>query len=256
MNKNLVRALVLAVLFAGWAGGAARGLASQDQNEKTKSSRDSYPLIVETDLYCSFFVLERAPGARILAPSAGEKLLLTDGDQFYGGPVGDWHAGQILQLVELGPDVVGVKGQLVYGRGRAKIVRIESDRFLAQIEKSCGPVRIGNGLLPFEKKTVLLGKDLGFGGTLRSGDVLTGRIVFLPDDHDQAGANSYVLIDRGLEAGLQIGQQLTVFGAPEGIQSPRAIGNAVVISAGKSTATIKLLSVKDIVRRGDLVQAK
>jgi hypothetical protein len=252
MNKNLVRALVLAILFVGWAGGAA----SQDLNEKAKSSRDSYPLIVETDLYCSFFVMEQAPGALVLAPSAGEKLLLTDTDQFYGGPVGDWSAGQILQLVELGPDVPGVKGRLVYGRGRAKIVRVESDRFLAQIEKSCGPVRIGNGLLPFEKKAVVLGKDLGYGGTLRSGDVLTGRIIFLPDDHDQVGANSYVLIDRGLEAGLQIGQQLTVFGAPAGIQSPRAVGNAVVISAGKSTATIKILSLKDIIRLGDLVQAK
>ena len=256
MSNNHVRALVLAVLLLGWAGGAARGTAFQDQNEKAKSSRDSYPLVVDADLYCSFFVMEEAPEARILAPSAGEKLLLTDTDQFYGGPVGDWSAGQVLQIVELGPDVAGVRGTLVYGRGRAKIVRIEGDRFLAQIEKACGPVRIGNGLLPFEKKDVLMGKDLGYGGILQGGEVLTGKIVFLPDDHDQAGASSYALIDCGLEAGLQAGQQLTVFGAPAGIQSPRAIANAVVISAGKTSATIKILSIKDIVRRGDLVQVK
>jgi hypothetical protein len=252
MSKILVRMLVLAILLIGGAGGAARGTVPPDQTDKAKT----YPLVVETDLYCSFFVLEQAPAARILAPSAGEKLLLTDADQFYGGPLGDWSAGQLLQIAELGPDIPGVPGRLVYGRGRAKIIRIEGDRFLAQIERSCGPVRIGNGLLAFEKKDVFQGKDLGYGGTLRGGDVLTGKIVFLPDDHDQVGANSYALIDRGLEAGLQVGQQLTVFGAPEGIQSPRAVGNAVVINAAKATATIKILSLKDIIRRGDLVQVK
>jgi hypothetical protein len=252
MSKDHVRVLVMAILLLGGAGGAVLGIAGPDQAERTKP----YPLVIETDLYCSFTVLEQAPAVRILAPSAGEKLMLTDTDQFYGGPVGTWSAGQLLQIAELGPAVPGVSGQLVYGRGRAKIVRIEGGRFLAQIERACGPVRVGNGLLAYEKRDVVQGRDLGFGGILQGGDVLTGKIIFLPDDHDQVGANSYALIDRGLEAGLQVGQQLTVFGAPAGIQSPRAVANSVVINAARTTATIKILTLKDIVRRGDLVQVK
>ena len=256
MSKKHRRMLVPSVLALALAGGAAGRLASQDQADKSKISRDSYSLIVETDLYCSFSIMEQEPAARILANSSGDHLMLSDADQFYGGPVGAWREGQILQIIEPGPSVPGVRGNVGYGRGRARIIRIEGDRFLARIEKACGPVRIGDGLLPFEKKSTVEGKDLGYRGILQGGDVLTGRLIFLPDDHDQVGANSYALIDRGLDAGLQPGQQLTVFGASDGNKSPQAVGNAVVIGAGRATATIKILSLKDIIRLGDLVQVK
>ncbi len=256
MSNKHNRMLILSILVLVQAGGAARGPAAQDQIDKAGILRNTFPLIAETDLYCAFFVLEREPGARILAQAAGDRLLLSDADRFWGGPVGEWREGQVLQIIEIGANVPGIRGNLGYGRGRARIVRVEGDRFLAQIEKSCGPVRLGNGLLPFEKKGTVEGKDLGYRGILQGGDVLTGRIIVLPDDHDQIGANSYALIDRGLEAGLQPGQQLTVFGAEGAGKSPQAVGNAVVIGVGRETATIKILSLKDVIRKGDLVQVK
>ena len=256
MNNKHNRSLILSILVLVLAGGAAVRMAAQDQVDKTRTIRNTFPLIAETDLYCAFFVLEQEPGARILAQAAGDRLLLSDADQFWGGPVGEWREGLILQIIEIGVNVPGVRGNLGYGRGRARIVRVEGNRFLAQIEKSCGPVRLGNGLLPFEKKTTVEGRDLGYRGILQGGGVLTGHIIVLPDDHDQIGANGYALIDRGLEAGLQLGQQLTVFGAEVGDKSPQAVGNAVVIGAGRETATIKILSLKDVIRKGDLVQVK
>jgi hypothetical protein len=255
MRKKHLRTLVLSVLALGLAGGMAAP-ASQDQMDKAKIFRSTYSLLVDTDLYCSFFVLEKEPAARILAPAIGERIMLSDADQFFGGPVGEWREGQVLQIVEVGPAIPGVSGKLGYGRGRAKIIRVEGGRFLAQVEKCCAPVRIGVGLVPFEKKGIVEGKDLGYGGTLQGGEVLTGRVIFLPDDHAQIGANAYALIDRGREAGLQPGQQLTVFSAPDGDKLPQAIGNVVVIDAGRTTATVKVLSLKDSIRAGDLVQVK
>jgi len=234
----------------------AVGAFAQDPAERTKPPKEAYALVLETDLYCSFFVLDGRPGPQILAPVGGEKLLLTDGEQFYGRPVGDWRAGQILQIASPGPAVPGVSGRLLFGRGRARILSVEGDRFLAQIEKSCGPVRPGDELRPYENLTPLVGRDLGYAGPFQSGGVLTGRIVFLPDDHDQLGVNGHALIDRGRESGLEAGRQLTVFSAPQGDAAPRAVGNAVVVWAGPEAATIKILSLRDVVHRGDLVQVK
>lgn len=255
MSKKNCGSLVLAVFVLSGGSGIARP-SGQDQIEKAKIYRDAYPIVVESDLYCAIFMLEGELAQRILAPASGERLLLSDADQFWGGPAGDWREGRLLQIVEVGPSVPGVPGNLGYGRGRAKIMRLEGDRFLAQIEKSCGPIRLGDRLLPFEKKDILLGKDLGYGGTLQGGEVLTGRLIFLADSRNQLGANGYALIDIGRERGLQPGRQLTVFSAPSRNNPAQAIGNAVVIDAGRATATIKVLSLKDVIRAGDLVQVK
>ncbi len=255
MSKKCSPTLVLSVLVLGLTTAAAAP-ASQDQIDKAKSSRNTYAVITETDLYCAFFVVDKEPLTRILAPAIGERLLLSDADQFYGGPVGEWREGQIFQIVEIGPSVPGVRGNIGFGRGRAKIVRVESERFLAQIEKSCGPVHIGDRLVPFEKKSPVVGRDLGYQGIPKGGNVLTSRIIFMSDDHQEIGADSYALIDRGLEAGLRPGQQMTVFDASSGGKSPQAVGNAVVIDAGRLTATIKIMSLKNIIQMGDLVQVK
>jgi len=255
MSNKCCGSIVLAIFILSGGSGTAR-LSGQDQIDKAKIFRDTYPIVVETDLYCTIFMLEGEPAQHILAPASGERLLLSDADQFWGGPAGDWREGRPLQIVEVGPSVPGVSGNLCYGRGRAKIIRLEGDRFLAQIEKSCGPIRLGDRLLPFEKKDILLGKDLGYGGTLQGGEVLTGRLIFLADDRYEIGTSAYALINIGREQGLQPGRQLTVFSAPSGDKPAQAVGNAVVIDAGRATATIKILSLKDIILAGDLVQVK
>ncbi len=234
----------------------AVGAFAQDPAEKSRPLKEPYALVLETDLYCSFFLLEGPPGARILAAAGGEKMLIADSEAFYGAPAGDWKAGQILQVLSPGPAVPGVDGRLVFGRGRARILSVEGDRFLAQVEKSCGPVRPGDELRPYEKLSPLVGRDLGYAGAFQGGEVLTGRIIFLPDDHDQLGANGHALIDRGRDNGLEPGQQLTVFSAPQVGAAPRAVANAVVVWTGPAAATVKILSLRDVVHRGDLVQVK
>jgi hypothetical protein len=255
MNKKS-GGMILLAFFLLSGGGRPSASFGQDQAAKPKIFRNTYPLVTETDLYCTPFLLEKEPSLRILEPAAGERLLLSDADQFWAGPGNGIREGQLLQVIEMGADVSALRGRMAYGRGRAKVIRVEGDRFLAQIEKSCGPIRIGNLLLPFEKKDVVLGRDLGFSGTLQGGEVLTGRLVFLADDHNQISAQGYALIDIGRERGIQTGQQLTVFGAPSRDKGARALGNAVVIHVGPATSTIKILSSKDIILLGDLVQIK
>ena len=232
--------------------------------DKDKTFQYAFALISESDLYCSFFVLEDAPRLMIAVGERGaEKMLLADGDLFYfkAGKDEGLKEGQVMTVLEIGPKVGGPglkksPGPVVFRRGRARLIRFEKDFALGRVEKACGPVMVGNSLVPFVEKNGLLGKDLGFDVSVRNQETLSGRIVFLDNQITQIGSGQWALIDLGREQGLQFGQQLTVaHRAAEGLPL-EAIGNAIVIDAGRVTSTIKVLSARDAIGLGDLVQVK
>lgn len=249
--------LFLPSLFLSWETG-------QDQIEKPKIFRDTYPLVSETDISCSFFVLEEIPSLRIeSSDQLDAKLLMSDGDQFWSrtGAGTTVREGQVFSIVEILTPAVDSKkasawGSIGFRRGRARVVRVEGGRFVARIEKSCGQIRIGFVLFPCVEALPVLGKDLGFGGSLQGGAVLTGRLIYFRDELNQIGSGDWALIDIGREQGLQAGRQLTVFSRPDTDKPARAIANAVVIDVGRITATVKVLSTRDAIRSGDLVQVK
>jgi len=236
----------------------------QDQIEKPKIFRDSYPLVSETDISCSFFVLEEIPSLRIeSADQLDVKLLMSDGDQFWSqtGAGTTVREGQVFSIVEILTPAVDSKktsswGSIGFRRGRARVVRVEGGRFIARIEKACGQIRIGFVLFPYAEHPPILGKDQGFGGSLQGGEVLTGRLVYFRDGLNQIGSGDWALIDIGREQGLQAGRQLTVFTPPEADKPARAIANVVVIDVGRVTATVKVLSTRDAIHSGNLVQVK
>jgi hypothetical protein len=259
MKKTAVQWLaILGLLFP------APSLPGQLGADKDKTFQNAYALISESDLYCSFFVPEEEPRMKIAAGERGaEKLLLTDGDLFYfkAGPEEGLKEGQVLMVLELGPKISGLglkksPGPMAFRRGRARLVRFDKNLAVGRLEKSCGPVVVGNYLVPFVEKEGLLGKDLGFDTAVRGGESPSGRIIFLESQFTQIGPGQWALIDLGRDQGLQFGQQLTlVHQAVKGLP-PEAVGNAIVIDAGRITSTIKVLSARDTVVLGDLVQVK
>lgn len=230
--------------------------------DRDKTLYDVFTLIAESDLYCSFFVLEEDPKLRIAAgETGGDKILLADGDLFYFKADSDagLTEGQTLMILEIGPAVKSLSqkkalGPIAFRRGRARVVRFDKDYVAARVEKSCGPVTVGNALVPFAEKEGLLGRDLGFEGPLPAGEA--GRIVFFDNDMLQIGSGQWALIDLGLEQGLHVGQQLTIaHRAVEGLPL-EAIANAVVIDAGRLSSTIKILSARAVIGLGDLLFLK
>lgn len=251
-------------LLAAGLGASAAGAAGQDQIEKPKIFRDTYPIVTETDYYCSFFVVAAPLIARIEAPDSTDgKILLSDGDEAWArGPAGEAvKPGQVFAVVQV-PDgfAAGKKskgpGPIGFRRGRLRVVRVDGERFLARVEKSCGAVRVGDYLAPFEEKAPFIGRDLGYQAVFQGGEVMTGRLVYTRDELNQIGAGDWALVDIGAEQGLQVGQQLTAFSKPEGARPPRAAANLVVVDVGSATATVKVLSARDVLRLGDLVQVK
>jgi len=261
MKKH--RRLIMSLIPVVFLMVASSGQEVQNQIEKAKIFRDTYPLIAESDLYCSFFILEEFPNIKIIAAErALEKTMFSDGDAFYvdKGKDDGLQDNQVWTILEIGDKIKSTDlrltlGPLAFKRGRARIIRTEAGRSLAKVERSCGRIMIGSFLTPFEEKEGLLGKDLGFNVLAKEG-AETGRLVYLQNDLDQIGTGNWAIIDMGKAQGIQVGQQLTIFKRFDKNRPLEAIGNSVVIDLGTQSATIKILSCKDAARLGYPVQVK
>jgi hypothetical protein len=227
--------------------------------ERAKIYQEIYDLLNETDLYCSFFIMDNEePDTKIFgAERAYERVQFNNGDIVYinKGRNDGVEEGQMYTVLEVGEPLAGY-GPLVHQRGRVRIVSLEENAASARVEKACGPVMIGNLLVPFEEKEGRLGKDLGYNVPPYETNGLRGEILFLNEDFSQGGSGDWALLNLGEVDGIQLGQQLVVYrklyeGTPLFV-----FGNMVVIDMQKRTCTVKILSCKDALLLGDLVQTR
>ncbi|MDD8026720.1 MAG: hypothetical protein PHI34_09405 [Acidobacteriota bacterium] len=257
MTRKTLSCAFIGLLAVSSVWGAAGG---QDRIEKPPIFRETYPLVSESDFYCSFFVLKEIPAVRIEAADSADGMTLIGENALVWARGAAVRPGQVFVVVERNAPAPGSKrvgpGPIAFRQGRLRVIRTEGERFLARIEKACGAIQAGAFLLPFEDKAPILGKDAGYDTLFRAGEVPTGRLVFFRDEVMQAGAGDWVLIDIGSDKGLRVGQQLTVYGKPEGKLPARAVANAVIVDAGPAWATVKVLSARDVLHLGDLIQVK
>lgn len=253
--------LILTFFFLGVRTPAAFAKDPQQQSEikKAKIFQEIYPLISESDLYCSFFVLdEKMPEIQIVGAERGyEKILLTDGNIVYTdkGSADGLEPGQLFMILEVGPKIEDF-GFLTYKRGRAHVVVIEEHRASVRIEKSCGQVTTGQYLVPFEEGESRMGKDLGYAVSPYESQGVSGEVIYLQADYNQVGSGNWALIDLGEQDGIQKGDQLILYRSIQEGAPLHIFGNCVVIDAQKKTSTVKILSCKDPLLKGDLVQVR
>lgn len=251
--------IVALIISSGLGQGNPNGQAVQHQIEKAKIYRETYPLISETDLYCSIYAHKgELPDMRITAAEkGGEKILLNDSDLFFinKGKNDGLEIGQVFLIVEIGQSL-GEYGRLAAKQGRGHVIFLEDNRAVARVEKACGRVMVGNYLIPFEEKESLLGKDLGYEVFSEEDKGAIGTIVYLQGDWNQIGSGSWGIINIGESSGVQVGQQMTIYKQIREDLPRVGIGNLIVIDTQADTATIKVLSCSDSVRIGYQVQAK
>lgn len=237
----------------------SNGQAVQHQIEKAKIYQEAYPLISETDLYCSIYAHKgELPDLRITAAEKGEeKILLSDSDIFFinKGKNDGLEIGQVFLIVEMG-ESLGDYGRLAIKQGRGLIIFLEENRAVARVEKSCGRVMVGNYLVPFEEKESLFGKDLGYEAFSEKDEGALGTIIYLQTDYNQIGSGGWGIINIGESSGIQVGQQMTIYKEIREDLPRVGIGNLIVIDTKTDSATFKVLSCRDSVRKGYLVQGK
>ncbi len=250
---------------AGAGTGLQPGTTPQEQPEeqyeveKAKIYQEIYDLISETDLYCSFFIMDDdEPDMKIIgAERAYERVQFNNGDIVYinKGRSDGIEEGQLFEVLELGITLPGY-GPILHQRGRLRVVALEVNASSARVEKACGPIMIGDYVVPFEEKESRMGKDLGYDVPPYENDGLKGKVLYLESDFTQAASGDLALIDLGEVDGIQLGQQLVVYRKLYAGTPLFVFGNMVVIDTQRKTSTVKILSCKDALLIGDRVQTR
>jgi hypothetical protein len=78
----------------------------------------------------------------------------------------------------------------------------------------------------------------------------------LKDDFVQGGTNAWALLNLGEVDGIQLGQQLVAYRKLYKNTPLFVFGNMVVIDTQRTSCTVKILSCKDALLIGDLVQTR
>ncbi len=249
LSLLVLSGLVLAV--PGRPGG-------QDQIRKAKIFDETYQLINESDLNCSFYMHEEGkllPDIRIVGGERmNEKSLFSDGDLIYidKGAADGIEIGQLFLTIGLRAKVAKL-GTVMERHGRARIVRLDDGTATAKVEKSCGTIEAGDFLLPFEEGEGEIGKDLGY-GDMDPNASKKGKVVYIENDTHIAASGQWALIDMGRQHCVQIGDQLNVYHRAKPNLPREAIASAIIIDVRGATSTIKILGARDAVDIGSEVQ--
>jgi hypothetical protein len=229
------------------------------QITKAKIYQDLADLINEVDLYCSFSIWEdEVPGLKIFgAEREYEKGMSSDGDVIFlnKGKDGGVEPGQIFQVLEIKTHLPGY-GPIAFRKGRVRVIHTDEATSVAVVEHSCDGVRLGNTLVPFEAREGMAGKDLGYDVFPVEADGVKGRLLYLQSDLKQIGSGHWALVDLGTEQGVQVGQQLIIYRRLGGDLPVQILGNGLVIDVKSQTATVKVLSCRDVIRKGDLIMER
>ena len=230
----------------------------QDVIRRAKIFDETYQLINESDLNCSFYMHEEGkllPDIRIIgAEHMNEKSIFSDGDLIYidKGAADGLEIGQLFLTIGLRAKVAKL-GTVMERHGRARIVRLDDGTATAKVEKSCGTIEVGDFLLPFEEGEGEIGRDLGY-GDMDPNASKRGKVVFIENDTHIAASGQWALIDMGRQHCVQIGDQLNVYHRAKPNLPREAIASAIIIDVRGATSTIKILGARDIVDIGSEVQ--
>jgi hypothetical protein len=137
--------------------------------------------------------------------------------------------------------------------GWVRVVAVNETTAIATVTHMCNGMTPGDYLEPYAAPSVpaetvrpVTTGELDF-GTL-------GRIVVGPENRGLGGTSSVMLIDRGAEQGSSTGAHLAIYRDLDAKGVPlSAIGEAVVVSVGKSMSLAWITKSRDAVVSGDYV---
>jgi len=228
---------------------SAASAAWFQEDEEITVWRKQFALILETDLYCSFHIQEEDPAGRIIADGrVEERMLLRERDVVYInlGKSSGVEVGQAYQMVDMGPRIAGF-GRLYFKKGWLRVTRVMEERSRAEIERLCGDAKQGTLLIPYMEIEVPPGKDMGFDVEVEDLEGPEGKFLYFQQDYQQLSKGHWALIDLGTEDGISVGHQVCVYRMDENIPG-EVLANAIVIDARSRTATVKILSCRDVIK--------
>lgn len=141
-----------------------------------------------------------------------------------------------------GPDVTGE-----HSAGLVQIVAVSERSSIAVVVYACDELRKGDFLATFKPEPI---RPPDPRGVPAYGDA--ARILFADEGQILGAPRRLMVIDRGSERGVRVGQRLTLFRRKgRGAGKPDIVGDAVVVAVRHDSATIRIERVNDAISSGD-----
>jgi hypothetical protein len=136
--------------------------------------------------------------------------------------------------------------------GWIRIVAANEAMAIGRVEYSCSDIRTGDFLEPFAAPEVPATASEDAGGTLDFSNL--GHVLYGDRIQWTAGGGGFMLIDRGTDQGASVGARYAVY---RDLHQPGvplvAIGEVVVVSAGPSSAVVRVTGSRGAVMTGDYI---
>ena len=135
--------------------------------------------------------------------------------------------------------------------GWIRIVATQRLAAVATVVHACAGFQLGDHLDPFEVPPLVppLGPSSDPGTAMDSATVLFGT-----DGASIIATSEFLVIDRGTNQGMRLGQRLTIFREGAGPTGPvTEIAEVAIVLLSPDWATVQVLRMRDIIYAGDLV---
>ncbi len=139
----------------------------------------------------------------------------------------------------------GATSMAEHSAGLVQIVSARERSSLAVAIYACDGLRAGDFLVPFRPEPIRPPEPRG---TPDYQDA--ARILFADEGQTLGVPRRLMVIDRGSDRGIRVGQRLTLFHRRGG--GPTVVGEAIVVATRLDSATIRVERVNDMIASGDL----
>ena len=144
----------------------------------------------------------------------------------------------------LGPAGVDVIGE--HSAGLLQIVTAGERSSVAVVVYACDELMKGDFLASFKPESIRAPDPAGIPAYRDA-----ARILFADEGQMLGAPRRLMVIDRGIEHGVAVGQRFTLFRHGRSAATPDVVGDAIVVAVRTDSATIRVERVSDAVSSGD-----
>lgn len=236
-------------------------LAGRDRAEarQASASRPAAALAIPLEQLCGPHAELSKPAMKIRIAAGTERLRTTygPGEQVIinAGSAQGIRAGQrylVRRVVEdqFAVAAIGEKSFSVHTAGWITIAEVLPESAVAVISEACDAVVVDDYLEPL----VIPGPVPAPPVTTQPDYARPARVILGDERRQLGGENIIMVIDRGSDHGLRIGQPLTVFRQTLNGKGPNSrMADALVVEVHAETSLIRILRSREAIEVGDLV---
>lgn len=262
MRKTSLFLILLLLVFTGFAQDQTQETGKQkkkslEQIKKAYAYMEEELLVSDTDLYCSYIIVNKIPeDIKIIGAEEMDlsRDTFTDGDKLYinKGASAGIKEGDVFLILERGSKIANKLTHKNLGiyyqqKSRADVTCLYEDKAVITLKKSCHPVFVGDLLIPFKEVPTIFKLKLEYTDCKlpKTGTSLEGNVVFagpvIGVERVISGLTDYVTIDLG-KAMVSRGTTVLFYKYVRKDLPPVIFGTGVVVHPLNTNSTVKILN--------------